>query len=189
MTSQPQDFKKKVPSTDSLLAPSSAKAWRAGRTITVKLPSDNVCVMKRVPLETFLKQGFFPDSLTPLISEMISDNKKSSTVDKEKAQAKLNDAMENVESIQEMLEMFNEVAVKTIVEPTVQLPPNDDFDRDDDVLYADEIDLEDKIFIFQVCVGGTTDVERFRKETRDNLGSLPTVSEDRNQSEQFPTNK
>lgn len=39
-----------------------------------------------------------------------------------------------------------------------------DEDRDEELLYADDVDIEDKQFIFQFVVGGSSDLEQFRRE-------------------------
>lgn len=44
--------------------------------------------------------------------------------------------------------------------------------RDPEKLYADEVDLDDKMFIFQWSVGGSSDLESFRKESERLMGAL-----------------
>jgi hypothetical protein len=50
-------------------------------------------------------------------------------------------------------------------------------ERDEEVLYADQVDMADKMFIFQWCLGGTRDLEKFRREQGATVGSL-SVGED-----------
>lgn len=47
-----------------------------------------------------------------------------------------------------------------------------EFYREDPPLYTDEVDMEDKTFIFNVVVGGTRDLEQFREEHGDALATL-----------------
>ena len=89
-----------------------------------------------------------------------------------------------------LIEMLDRVLVYAVVEPQVSMPPAcsvcgelnvqgvkihededlEDFhqydpaDRDPSVLYADRVDLEDKMFIMNFVVGGTRDLQRFRSE-------------------------
>ena len=44
--------------------------------------------------------------------------------------------------------------------------------RSDEVLYVDELDDEDKSFIFQWLTGGTSDLEQFRKQQSANVATL-----------------
>jgi hypothetical protein len=42
-------------------------------------------------------------------------------------------------------------------------------ERDENVLYTDKVDMDDKAFIFNFVVGGTRDIERFREESGDDV--------------------
>lgn len=50
-----------------------------------------------------------------------------------------------------------------------EIPHNE---RDEDVLYTDDVDIEDKTFIFNFVVGGTRDLETFRTEYGDALADV-----------------
>jgi len=54
---------------------------------------------------------------------------------------------------------------------------NDMTGRQDDLVYADMIDIEDKMFIFNFAVGGTRDVEQFRAGSLQSLGSMDDVKD------------
>lgn len=45
-------------------------------------------------------------------------------------------------------------------------------ERDEDILYTDEVDSADKMFIFNFVVGGSRDIERFRDEFGDALATV-----------------
>lgn len=45
-------------------------------------------------------------------------------------------------------------------------------ERDDDILYTDDVDLEDRMFILQWAVGGIKAPEQFRKEYKGLLASV-----------------
>ena len=47
----------------------------------------------------------------------------------------------------------------------------DDLRLEDD-LYSDEIDIGDKIYLFQVVAGGTTDLQTFRKQFSESMAGL-----------------
>jgi hypothetical protein len=94
------------------------------------------------------------------------------------------------------LELFDRVLVHVTVEPNVQMPPactecgeyankpqHDsgvrgshkyvEGERDKSTLYADQVLMDDKTFIFQWCLGGTRDLEQFRKQADPGLGVVP----------------
>lgn len=48
--------------------------------------------------------------------------------------------------------------------------------KDDDTLYVDELDEEDRMFIFQWVIGGTDDIARFREEASTDLASVAEVA-------------
>ena len=90
----------------------------------------------------------------------------------------------------DMFDVFDRVAAKVVLEPEFayhrqQVLDEDgepvipeewesipEEDRDEDIVYTDEVDLDDKSFLFQFSVGGTQDLERFRSETRTAVGEL-----------------
>lgn len=47
--------------------------------------------------------------------------------------------------------------------------------REDDVLYSDMVDINDKMFIMNYAVGGTRDFERFRNERQSSVAELSIV--------------
>lgn len=49
------------------------------------------------------------------------------------------------------------------------IPPED---REQGVIYSDTIPEEDQMFVMQFAVGGTRDLERFREQLSENVGSV-----------------
>lgn len=45
-------------------------------------------------------------------------------------------------------------------------------ERDEDILYSDEVDIEDKTFIFNFVVGGSRDIASFRNEFGNALATI-----------------
>jgi hypothetical protein len=133
------------------------------------LPSGLVMVCKRVGLESFLAQGDVPNPLIPIVEQALAKGQS----------ADVNAIIGNTEGgvdvgmIREMLTMVNTVVVSVSIEPKVhEVPEDDEEDRDDDLLYVDEIDEEDKMFLFQWTIGGTDDVAQFRREAEEGLVAL-----------------
>jgi len=84
-----------------------------------------------------------------------------------------------------MYALVDQIVVELAVNPQVHPLPTHDEDgdeledddavqaeKDDDLLYVDEIEDEDKMFLFQWCTGGTEDVATFRSEAQASLADL-----------------
>ena len=154
--------------------PTSASAWKAksqeGTPLVV--PSGNTCLVRAVGLQVFVRQGMIPNGLMPIVNDAIK--KGQVPTDQEF------DLEDNPEMIDEMMTLMDEVTVYCVVEPAVELVPVDDEGnalhyslRDPDTLYVDEVDFQDKVFIFQYAVGGTADLTKFRQELGQHLEAVP----------------
>lgn len=174
--------------------PTPAAEWKGKVEVDgtdLLLPSRNVARVKRLSPEAFLASGMIPDPLTAIVTKAIN-SKKGMAPAKELA-----DMTKDPKKIQSALQLFDRVTAHCVVLPDVQMPPtcvvckqyyNVDLrhsdegapnyhpykegDRDPAVLYADQVELEDKTFIFQWSLGGTTDLTEFREEQQRTVGSL-----------------
>ncbi len=154
----------------------SASQWKKKSGDELSLPSGNVCLARRPGIDIFIKKGMIPNSLMPLVQEMLNENKPPSQR-----------AAENIdvtpELIEQMSDLYNSICIYAVVEPKVfnvpmQADPSDPSsfipvpeDERDQVegLYVDEVDFDDKQFIFQWALGGTSDLEKFRAEQADDV--------------------
>lgn len=165
--------------------PTPASQWvskTGGDAEDLPLPSGNVARVRRVGPEAFLTQGIMPDSITPIVEKAIHSKKGL----KPQQQA---DMAKDPKQIGALMEMLDRTLCYAVVEPRVSMPPvccvcqePDTLDiaahqegdesyheflpmpREEGVLYADRVDLEDKMFVMNFVVGGTRDLERFRRE-------------------------
>lgn len=174
------------------LAPTPASQWKGKLNAAgtdLPLPSGNVARVRSLDPQAFLAQGMIPDPLSQLIRKSINNKKGLPPKELEKI-------ADDPEKLTAALEMFDRVLVHVVLEPAVQMPPpceecgvyaNTPQHRDQthesyhayregarngEVLYADEVDMGDKMFIFQWCLGGTKDLEKFRGEQAAIVGSL-----------------
>lgn len=153
----------------------SATEWRKKSAEDLELPSGNVALVRRPGLRGLLAGGTIPDTLTPLVRAGLEGKPEEVT-------KKLQDATrDDPDAIVKMMDMIDAITVATVREPKVYPIPVDDDgdeipldDREelDSGLYVDEVDFEDKSFIFSFAVGGTRDLERFRQQTQELVGSL-----------------
>lgn len=153
----------------------SASDWkRESAGYPLEVPSGNVALVRPVGMQAFLRKGIVPNSLREIAMEAIQRKKAP--------EIKVEDLAP--EQIEDMLDLFDAVTVFCTVEPKVLPAPKDETgeviafdDRDDpgNALWVDEVDLEDKVFIFQYACGGTRNLESFRAEYNRRLESISGV--------------
>lgn len=155
-----------------------ASEWKKKATQGVKLqlPSGHVCLARNPGMEAFLDEGMVPNSLMPIVTAAI---KQGQGLDPEKTK----ELAEEPSMLGDIVMFANRVLCKSVIQPRVEMPPKEESERSDDVLYADEVDMEDRLFILQWAVGGTKDLERFREQSADALEDLADVQEPGSEAE------
>lgn len=144
------------------------KGKTRGHEITV--PSGQTCLVKRPGVEGLIELGLLDkvDGLTGLVDQKhIKRVKGEKTVDVE-ALAKDTDSLMNV------IKTVNEIVVHVVLEPKLLPVPEEGTERDAEAVYVDDVDLEDKMFIFQYSIGGSKDLEKFRQQSKQNVGGVDT---------------
>lgn len=162
-------------------SPTPASSWKKqtvnGTLVTV--PSGNTALIRTPGMQVFLEAGVIPNALLPLIQEAMS---KGGPPD-DKALA---DMIGDPKKIQEIVDLANAITVFVCMDPVVApipvWPPNHEkagkiipighSDRDDNTLYVDEVDFNDKMYVMGVAVGGTAALEKFRAEQDANVESV-----------------
>jgi hypothetical protein len=147
----------------------SANEWRGRKGTELNLPSGNTALVRAPGIQHFLKAGRLPNSLRTMIMRGIKGDEK----------VKLEALFEDESNFIELFELIDQVLLQVVIEPEVKPVPLDDEgvevplgSRDQGFIYVDEVDMEDKFFIFQFAVGGTRDLERFREEQATGLANL-----------------
>jgi hypothetical protein len=118
--------------------------------------------LRNATFQTFMRMGMIPNSLLAVVQKSIDKGKSP----------ELGELVESPKQIEDMVKMVDSVVCFVAIEPRVYPAPANEDDRDENLLYVDEVDDEDKMFIFGVCTGGTRDVETFRKQQANGLASL-----------------
>lgn len=173
----PQDRKKKQQTKKRV---TSAKAWRAGSAINqefiLTLPSGNVATVIRPGLESMVANGDIPDALLDIAQGAI-DKGQGKRPDQELDEKTAADFAGNPEKWGLMLDSVDRIATRIMKEPVVayakrKIEGTDEWevipeeDRFEDVLYTDEIELDDKFFVFDFACGDSADLERFHAERK-----------------------
>jgi hypothetical protein len=165
-----------------------------GDDVDLQLPSGNVARVRRVGPEAFMTQDIMPDAISPIVEKAIRSKKGL----KPAQQAEL---ARDPKQLGAMMEMLDRTMCYAVLQPKVSMPPGcaecgqldttasdvhhdeelEDYHefepapRDPNVLYADRVDLDDKMFILNFVVGGTSDLQRFRSEQREAVGSVAAL--------------
>lgn len=170
------------------------QGWGRELLIDLTVPSGALCQVKRPGIPGLIKAGVLDslDALTGIVQTDHLDRVKEGKDPKVTAEEMKALARDKGRIIQ-ALELTDKVAEYVIVQPDVVRPIerdargnamlDDDGNeialpderRDPACVYTDMIGLEDKMYIFQFVVGGVTDLETFRKEFSETLGSLDAV--------------
>jgi hypothetical protein len=147
-------------------------AWKKKlEPVPLELPSGNTCLVQPVGMEVFLKQGFIPNSLMGVVQQGLKAGEPGKLGEVETDEL-MTEALQDPEKLQDIFNVADAVTVYCVIEPKVHPAPTDENLRKEDELYVDEIDMDDKMFIFQFAVGGSRDLEPFRAATSAALESV-----------------
>lgn len=150
-------------------APSSAAAFKKNRGGLLTLPSGLVVKATRAEgLRGFIAGGKIPNSLMGIVDDALKGGKAPDASVILDGEGEIDENM-----VADMLEMTDKVVMSVVKDPIIHPLPASEGERDDDLVYIDEVDDEDKMFIFQWVTGGTDSVERFRQES---AGALDVVA-------------
>lgn len=167
------------------LTPTPATQWKGKVQVEgadVELPSGNVARVKQLSPQAFLASGLIPDPLSAIIRKAINS--------KQGLPPKAVEALtDDPKKLNDALELFDRVTAFVVVEPQVLMPPkctvckeyfnvdarHSDNNRDDyhtynegprnpDLLYVDQVDMQDKMYIFEWCLGSVKSLEPFRQQ-------------------------
>jgi hypothetical protein len=141
-------------------------------------------------LRVFMAGGKIPNALLPIVDQALKGGK---GVEDDATQEMIAKLQDDPQMIAQMMDMYDDVAIKCFVEPRLyRVPDQNDLDawnlkndddledpeelRRDDRLYVDEIPDDDKAYLFQLLSGGVRDLDRFRQERQIDVDHLARVS-------------
>lgn len=138
----------------------------------MELPSGLVMKLRNPGgMLAFMSGGMIPNSLMTVVQKSLDTGQPMKAEDITNSQGGV-----DPEFVEQMSELLNNIIVVCSVEPSVEPVPADEADRSDDVLYADEIPDDDKMFVFQWITGGTSDLETFRLKQSAGMAELEAVA-------------
>lgn len=157
----------------------SPRDWRA-RPTPLELPSGNTCLVRKTSLEVFLAKGIIPNSLLPIITQALRSGKAPSDSDLDI----------DTDVLSDMVDLFNEITIHCVVEPDVRRVPLDEegkpiplAERDQDAIYIDEVDFEDKSAVFQWAISGVSRFQPASAEPDTRVADVPELPVDEGTTE------
>lgn len=149
------------------------------------LPSGNVCLAQNPGLLPFIEEGLIPNSLMTIVTRAVEEGKGVKKSEMKEMEA-------DPDKLKDIMQLANTVLLRTVIAPAISPVPTwteDDAEegrceeeqvgheipmplRKPGKVYVDNVDINDKFFIFQWAMGGTRDLERFRGEQASVVGDL-----------------
>jgi len=169
-------------SSPSRYAPTS---WgqNANALEDLELPSGQLCLARRLGPTKMLEMGLLDkfDILGSIMQrnhiDRVDNPAKSTTETDAEIIAMAKSVMADPAKLIEMLGMIDNIVRAAVVEPKLSPEPNEAEGETYEVgkAYVSWIDEDDKMFIFQWCMGGSKDLERFRSGLTASMASLANV--------------
>lgn len=140
----------------------------------LEMPSGQVALVRKPGLQQLMVEGVLHgvDNLTSLVEKKHVGKGKPSRSDVINVGQALGG---NPEALAEMMHIVDRVVCAVVLRPQVVMAPNDPTRRQRGVIYADSVDVTDKMFIFNWVTGASKDLESFRSESEELVGSLAVV--------------
>jgi hypothetical protein len=114
------------------------------------------------------------------------------------SEAGAKEILDNPKAIMDMMAVADKVVEYMVVQPTLRRPvkitsevndkgkhieiPLPFNDRESGVIYTDQLDMMDKMWIFQYCAGGSTDLTTFREQIGQSSSNVGDVGQVENSS-------
>lgn len=150
------------------VTPTPASEWKSETKqdvslgFMVTLPSgNNAKVTRSVDFFVMLRENRIPNPLADIVSKMINAKQDES------GNAIMPDM--SAEQVGLMFEFVNKIACDIMLEPRCVIPPTDPgalamWVQPEGAIIITELSDEDRMYLFGVALGGTTDLAAFRKE-------------------------
>lgn len=148
--------------------------WKKRTKEPIELPSGEFMRIRRMSMSTLMATGKIPNSLIGVIKKSLDKGVAKGAAE---AQDEMGDLLSQPKVMQEMGTFLDDLIVLISLEPKVMPTPKKESDRLEDVLYADEVDEDDKSYLFGIVSGGPADLAKFREATAANVAALSGLSD------------
>jgi len=176
-----------------------ARSWKKDKEekdFELKVPSGHTCLVRRPGPEIFVRQGMIPNSLMAIIMPLLDDAKAEgakgdvSPIPDSALAEMQNELVNDPSKFADMVTMVDNITLACVIAPPLAptsrraeiqmdsaLTTDEKEELTQNTLFIDDVDFEDKMFIFQYVVGGTADLERFRLGTEQVVAAGPLSAE------------
>jgi hypothetical protein len=150
--------------------PSTPQDFKKKRAIGVmlELPSGASIKVKSVDLVSLVVSGKIPNSLLATVQGHLEGVDPEATVSEATKMAEKMDP----EELAEVFSVMDTLVMAIAMEPKIHPVPEDEGQRSDDLLYIDEVDGEDKLFMFNWSQEGLANMKRFPGGPASGLASM-----------------
>jgi hypothetical protein len=165
---------------NSKYAPTMWGSGAVGGLEDLVVPSGQLCQIRRPGLQGLMTAGVLHnvDSLSALVGEKHIKRAKDGT-----ESVKMDEFIEDTEAVDKVMHTVDRIVTYCVVQPKVEMTPNDVTRRKPGVVYADMVDVIDKMFIVTNILGGIDDVATFRRVVSESVGSVDSVESVREEAE------
>jgi hypothetical protein len=154
--------------------------WGGNKYEELTVPSGQRCLVRRtLDIKQMVENGIINkiDTLTALVDNKHVSRKAKGGKNSAKSQDMQNDVvlkkiMNDPVKFAELLETTDKIVIAIVVMPQLHEAPENDSDRQENIVYIDTVDLEDKLFLVNFAVGGTRGVAKFRRELQQSVERL-----------------
>lgn len=154
----------------------SPTSWGSDNTglTDLECPSGQLALVRRPGVDGLLRAGVLHnvDVLTQMVKSKHIDPKDPKAPPTEISKEDVSKILEDPVHLENVLHTVDRVVCHVVVQPSVHMAPNDVTSRVPGTVYTDMIDLEDKVFILNWALGGSRDLERFRRESQESVGDV-----------------
>ena len=136
----------------------------------LELPSGQLVLARKPGVQQLMVEGVLHrmDNLTALVDKKHVRKGKAAASESINVQSLIQDP----EALANILHTVDRVLCAVVIRPPIQMAPNDVTSRKNGVIYTDTVGIEDKMFLFNWALGGSKDIERFRRESSEVVGSV-----------------
>lgn len=149
--------------------PYAATSWGKPVEQDLTCPSGQLCRVRKVDVIDLLGDGMLnnADFLSSIANQLTpgSDKKAAGVI------------AENAKNMEGFKEVMRKVVTRIVLKPKLHMPPEDDNDRVDGLVYIDTVNLTDQIHIFNWAITGkeAEELQQFRQPTGQSVGDVETI--------------
>lgn len=165
-------------------------AWgKTPAAMDLECPSGQLCQVRPPGVESLITAGVLEnvDTLTSMVDEKhlkrVTGKNKSSkpkntftNAEGQLMQLDTDSLMKDPGNLVRVFTLVDKVVEHMVLQPKVKRPidskGNEITEREEGVVYTDQIEMGDKMYIFQHSVGGSADLESFRQQFRASMDGV-----------------